>query len=434
MQRCRVLVINDFTEKGGADEVYRQSAELLRAMPGVDVECFDQSTVSANETVRPPSWNFAAASALAKVISNFRPHRVLVHNYHNFLSTSVLGVIARYKRELGYTTFLTCHDYHLVYYNPNLLHYAKGHGVMLPLDVLRTRHAMWLRSSPKGLAHDLLKKGHWHAMRTLIKPERVFDAFLCPSSFMQDALRKGGIDNTVLLFNPASVTVAPRPPKVRTSGSINLAFVGRVAPEKGLAQFIELAQALDFPQIDHLAIYGDGPERAIIEERFPSLINSGKVAFLGRLPQEELFAELRRTADAIVLPSVWPENAPLAIIEAAMLGLPALVHDVGSLSTFGDEVGNKIKFCSKPETLRSAMDRLTAHLATPMRQYDVSEYSSLRYGTKLAQIMRIGEQSMTSPTEPSRDDDPVDEVAAPVSPEDSFPRTSTAPNRSFLLH
>jgi hypothetical protein len=35
-------------------------------------------------------------------------------------------------------------------------------------------------------------------------------------------------------------------------------------------------------------------------------------------------------------------------------------------------------------------------LSTPMRKYDVSEYSPLRYGTKLAQIMRIGEQSMMS--------------------------------------
>jgi hypothetical protein len=114
MHRCRLLVIKDFTEKGGADEVYRQSAELLRATRDVDVECFDQGTTSANETTRAPSWNFAAASALATVMTDFRPHRVLVHNYHNFLSASVLGVVARYKREPGYTTFLTSHDFHLV--------------------------------------------------------------------------------------------------------------------------------------------------------------------------------------------------------------------------------------------------------------------------------------------------------------------------------
>jgi hypothetical protein len=114
MHRCRVLVINDSTEKGGADEGYWQSAELLRAMRDGDVECFDQNTISANETTGAPSLNFAAASALAKVMTDFGAHRVLVHNFHNFLSASVLGVIAQYKREPGYTPFLTCDDYYLV--------------------------------------------------------------------------------------------------------------------------------------------------------------------------------------------------------------------------------------------------------------------------------------------------------------------------------
>lgn len=114
MHRCRVLVINDSTEKGGPDEGYSQSAELLRAMRDGDVECFDQGTISANEATGAPSWNFAAASALAKVMTDFGAHRVLVHNFRNFMSTSVLGVIAQYWREPGYTPFLTCHDYHLV--------------------------------------------------------------------------------------------------------------------------------------------------------------------------------------------------------------------------------------------------------------------------------------------------------------------------------
>jgi hypothetical protein len=114
MHRYRVLVINDSTEKGGPDEGYWQSAELLPAMRDGDLECFDQGTISANETTGAPSWNFAAASALAKVMTDFGAHRVLVHNFHNFMSTSVLGVIARCRREPGYTPFLTCHDYHLV--------------------------------------------------------------------------------------------------------------------------------------------------------------------------------------------------------------------------------------------------------------------------------------------------------------------------------
>jgi len=393
MQRCRILVINDFAEKGGAEEVYRQSAELLRAVEGVEVECFDQTTFCDPVEGRVSLWNFAAARALAKVMAEFKPHRVLVHNYHSVLSASVLGVIARYKRELRFTAYMTCHDFHLVYYNPNLLSYTKRGVGTLPLDALRTSRALWLRSSPKGFAHDVLKKMHWHVMRMLAKPERIFDVFLCPSLFMQQALVKSRLINkSDLVFNPASINVRALHPKVCTNDRINLAFVGRVAAEKGLAQFIELAQSIDFARINRLTIYGDGPEREMLEKRFASLIESGKVVFFGRLPQEKLFEELQRSADAVVLPSVWPENAPLAIIEAALLGLPVLVNDIGSLSTFGDQVGNKIKFRSDPRALRDALDALAAHLAKPAREYDVREFSPARYGERLVQIMRLDEQ------------------------------------------
>jgi len=394
MQRCRILVINDFAEKGGAEEVYRQSAEFLRAVEGVEVACFDQTTFCEPVEGRVSWWNFAAARALAKLMIDFKPHRVLVHNYHSLLSASVLGVIARYKRELGYTAYMTCHDFHLVYYNPNLLSYTRRGDVgTLPLDALRTRRALWLRSSPNGRAHDVLKKVHWHAMRALAKPERIFDAFLCPSLFMQEALVKSRlIGDSDLLFNPSSVTLKRLPPKVCTNERINLAFVGRVAAEKGLAQFIELAQSIDFARINRLTIYGDGPARVDIEKRFAPLVESGKVVFFGRLPQSKLFEELHRSADAVVLPSVWPENAPLAIIEAAMLGLPVLVNDIGSLSTFGDQVGNKIKFRSDPQALRNALGELALHLSTPGRAYDVREFSPDHYGRRLVEIMRIDEQ------------------------------------------
>jgi hypothetical protein len=118
MQRCRVLLINDFLHMGGAEIVYKQSAKLLSTLPGVDVERFDDSRFVMQTSILSRIWNVAAARALEQTILRFRPHRVLVHNYHNALSPSILSVIARYKRDLGYRTYHTCHDYHLVYYNP----------------------------------------------------------------------------------------------------------------------------------------------------------------------------------------------------------------------------------------------------------------------------------------------------------------------------
>src|ERR1700709_1485855 len=103
MQRCKVLVLNDFTAKGGAEEVYRTSVECLQAMPYVEVEHFDFSRFADGEPPGPHAWNVAAARALRQVLERFRPERVLVHNYHNCLSPSVLATIARYKRLHGFT-------------------------------------------------------------------------------------------------------------------------------------------------------------------------------------------------------------------------------------------------------------------------------------------------------------------------------------------
>jgi glycosyltransferase involved in cell wall biosynthesis len=241
-----------------------------------------------------------------------------------------------------------------------------------------------------------MTKVYWHALRAAYQPARVFDKILCPSSFMEEALHRSGINNTALVFNPSSVPLALPPLTVYGKESFNIAFVGRISQEKGLAQFIELAQGENFDRIDAIGVYGDGPDRAAIEQRFAPLIQRGKLIFFGSLPQEELFPAMRRFADAVVVPSVGAENAPLVIIEAAMLGMPALVHDGGSMAVTADSVGNKIKFLSKPESLRSALDQLAKHLAEPQRKYQLGEYLPERYVQRLAEIMHIGEDSTPS--------------------------------------
>ncbi|SDQ30808.1 Glycosyltransferase involved in cell wall bisynthesis [Paraburkholderia fungorum] len=396
MQRCRVLVINDYAKMGGAEVVYQQSADLLATLPNVDVERFDDLRYSIGKTKWERSWNLNAARALEEAILEFRPHRIMLHNYHNALSPSVLSVIARYKRKLGYRAYHTCHDYHLVYYNPALQYFDNGRPVIFPIEALRTRASYLRRPTPKGHVHDLLTKVYWHALRAAYQPARVFDKILCPSAFMEEALHRSGINNTALVLNPSSVPLALPPLTAYGKESFNIAFVGRISQEKGLAQFIELADGENFERIDSIGVYGDGPDRAAIEQRFASLIQRGKLIFFGSLPQEKLFPEMRRFADAVVVPSVGAENAPLVIIEAAMLGMPALVHDGGSMAVTADSVGNKIKFLSKPESLRSALDQLAMHLAEPQRKYELGEYLPERYVQRLAEIMHIGEDATPS--------------------------------------
>jgi len=388
MRRYRVLVVNDYVSRGGAEEVYRISLNVLGALPGVDVESFDQSCFAAQDGRSTRAWNANAARALAAKLERLRPDRVLVHNYHNLLSPAILPVLARYKRLIGYRTYLTAHDYHVVFYNPNLLVYPRGRATPLSLADLGSRQSLFKRASAKGPVHDAIKKLHWHAMRVMADPAAIFDMFLCPSQYMQQALAQGGMHNAIFLPNPIDTGLTPSESKVSPNETLDLAFVGRVAPEKGLDEFLRLVETTQFQRLNSLTVYGDGPQRAALQQRYASLIDRRKLHFAGRLDHDLLFDALRKH-DAVLLPSVWAENAPLAIVEAAMLGLPVLVHDVGSLSTFGDEIGNKIKYDNSAVGLTHALERLIGHLRVARSRYDVSLYSPEHYARALAAALQL---------------------------------------------
>ncbi|AQQ24553.1 glycosyltransferase family 4 protein [Burkholderia cenocepacia] len=386
----RVLVVNDFVRKGGAEEVYRLSVDVLRARNDVEVETFDERTlIDVENCRRARAWSPAAARALDTLLERFRPQRILVHNYHNLLSSAILPVLGRYKRRSKCRLYMTAHDYHLVFYNPSLMVYRGGRAQPLSLDQLRRGRRIVLTASPRGFLHDVAKKLHWHAVNALFDPLGLFDEILCPSPFMRDLIARFGRTPATLLPNPIDTTLVPRTPKPARKGRLDLAFVGRLEADKGLAQFLALMGESPSDAIASLTVYGDGPERDSLEQHHAALVEAGRLRFAGRLDHATLFAMLP-THDAIVLPSIWVENAPLVIVEAAMLGLPALVHDIGSLSTFGDDLGNKIRYRNTADDLARALVELRAHLDDEQRRYDWSRYSVDRYAASLYAALGIG--------------------------------------------
>lgn len=104
-------------------------------------------------------------------------------------------------------------------------------------------------------------------------------------------------------------------------------FVGRIDPQKGLDYLVAAApRALAAAPSLHFAIAGDGEQRALLaaaaEREAP-----GRFRFLGFLNRPAVF-ELLAASDFFVLPSRF-ETFPYATLEAAAVGLPCLVTDVG---------------------------------------------------------------------------------------------------------
>jgi L-malate glycosyltransferase len=169
--------------------------------------------------------------------------------------------------------------------------------------------------------------------------------------------------------NVVDVEVFSAPRTDRPSGR-RLLNVAALAEKKGHRHL--LAALADVPDTT-LEIVGDGELRVELEQTAERLGIADRVAFLGERPKEEV-AELMRTADLFVLPSL-AENLPVVLIEAQASGLPAVATDVGGVAELVDAEAGTLVPAADPAALaaaiRTTLDRLgsfdTARLAARAR-------------------------------------------------------------------
>jgi glycosyltransferase involved in cell wall biosynthesis len=155
-----------------------------------------------------------------------------------------------------------------------------------------------------------------------------------------------------------------------------LCFVGRITPEKGVIEAIEIAKACGRP-LRIAAKVGPTPaERQYFETVFQPALEAGgpTIEFLGELEQAErdaLFAE----SYAALMPGSWPEPFGLVAIEALACGTPIVARRVGALPEiirdgvdgyFGDDVKDlafkvgRVGDLDRGEISRSVRDRFSA--------------------------------------------------------------------------
>lgn len=165
--------------------------------------------------------------------------------------------------------------------------------------------------------------------------------------------------------------------KRRTDG---LCFVGRVAPEKGIIEAMEIAQEVGRPLRIAAKVAPGGPEREYHDVVFkPALEAAGSsVEYLGEVGQADrdaLFAE----SYAALMPGSWPEPFGLAAIEALACGTPLIARRIGAL----------------PEILRDGIDGFFGDDVTAMA-YKVDEVESLdRQAIRRSVIKRFSVERMT---------------------------------------
>jgi glycosyltransferase involved in cell wall biosynthesis len=108
-----------------------------------------------------------------------------------------------------------------------------------------------------------------------------------------------------------------------------LAFIGRIAPEKGVADAIALARATGNVLRIGAKVY-DQAERDLFDHLVAPAVEEGVVEFLGEVGARER-DELLAGALATIMLGPWPEPFGLVAIESMATGTPVVARRAGAL-------------------------------------------------------------------------------------------------------
>ena len=122
-------------------------------------------------------------------------------------------------------------------------------------------------------------------------------------------------ERVAVLPNPVdSSHLRARPPCRQLGRGRRFVAAGRLAPEKGFDRLIDMFATGDAD--DRLCLFGEGPDRAALEERVRACGAGDRIRFAGFVPEPwPYFAG----ADAVLVPSRW-EGLPNVALEALACG------------------------------------------------------------------------------------------------------------------
>jgi glycosyltransferase involved in cell wall biosynthesis len=107
-----------------------------------------------------------------------------------------------------------------------------------------------------------------------------------------------------------------------------LAFLGRVSPEKGLDQAIEIAKCAGMPL--KIAAKVDRADQEYFDTIIRPLLNHPLIEFIGEIGYPEK-NDFLGNAYALLFPIDWPEPFGLVMIEAMGCGTPVIAYPRGSV-------------------------------------------------------------------------------------------------------
>lgn len=310
-------------------------------------------------------WNLRARRLMESILADRDPRTTIVHlhGWTKALSSSVVGPVLRRQ----FLLVCTLNDYFTACPNGGFFVYPKGHVCRLtPM----TSACILTQCDKRGYGHKLWRVARQGVQRRWGMIPKGIRHFVVVSEFSRRILAPY-LPHDAVWHDVPNVIDVPRATPIAVERNATYAMVGRLSREKGAALLAQAAEQSGHP----LVFIGDGECRDEVNRVNPRAVVTGWG------PTSEVLERLRQ-ARALVFPSLWYEAQPLAVREAAALGIPAIVSDgcaardevadgvTGLWFRSGDvnDLAAKMSVLNDDETVRrlgrAAYERYWAHPAT----------------------------------------------------------------------
>lgn len=299
------------------------------------------------------------------IVSKVNPDVIHYHNIAGF-GPSILKYKARERK------LYTAHDYWLICQTSKLIrpggsYCRRAHGCEYCQLYEKRPFQFWRMGS--NFRNNLLS----------------LDCIIAPSEFMKNILFNFGINNYIEAI-PNFVANSSLP-IVEPKGRKYFLYVGLLNKHKGIMDLI-----LNYDSIYNcfgipLHIVGAGPldQRIINHISKNNMVN--KIKLIGKISDYQLRVEYSK-AMALFVPSVWPENNPMVVLEALSHGTPVIGKAIGGIPEIIDNLDHGLLYNTNDE-LMTSIEKILDEPSLIYKSRDVHDriYSDSVYLKKYMQIL-----------------------------------------------
>ena len=312
-----LIVHNNYGKYSGEEAVVDKMATMLQSHK--HTVCFYRlTTEGARDKISDKIKGFTAGiyshtgvKGIKKILRKEKPDIINVHNLYPFISPAALFEC----KKAGIPVVMTVHNFRLIC--PTGLFMRNGK----PCEQCLDRKNEW-SCIKYNCEHSIFKSIGYTLRNVYARWTKAYlrnvDMFACITEFQKKKLIEAGYDKNKITVIPNSIDA---PCSYTPTSGEYIAYIGRLSYEKGYDLLVEVARK--HPEIKFCFA---GAQREKNNTEIPK-----NVEFKGYLQKKEL-SKFIQESRFIVIPRRCYEGFPMAILEAACYGKPAIAPNHGGFT------------------------------------------------------------------------------------------------------